>query len=181
MIIETARLILREYKLEDIKYMVDGLNNYNTAINLTVPYPYEEKYARFFINKHSKHTEFDYSFAIELKEKNIFIGGTSLYFDEESGKYKGGIWLNEKYTNKGYGSEAWIARALFAFEVLGLDEIENGFFEYNEHSWRMQEKIGYVKVGERINYCPALKKEVKEIITNLKKDTFYKLYPKMNK
>ena len=43
MILETDRLMLRECTLGDVKYMVEGLSNYNTAINLTTPYPYTEK------------------------------------------------------------------------------------------------------------------------------------------
>ena len=88
-------------------------------------------------------------------------------------KYKGGIWLNERYTSKGYGSEAFIARANFAFDVLGLEEIENGFFEYNEKSFKMQRKIGYKIVGKTTNFCPALKKEVVEVVTKLTKNEFY--------
>ena len=36
----------------------------------------------------------------------------------------------------------------------------------------MQQKIGYEIVGEKTNYCPALKKEVKEIVTELTKERF---------
>lgn len=36
----------------------------------------------------------------------------------------------------------------------------------------MQQKIGYEIVGEKSNYCPALKKEVKEIVTELTKERF---------
>ena len=37
----------------------------------------------------------------------------------------------------------------------------------------MQQKIGYEIVGEKTNYCPALKKEVKEIVIELTKEGFY--------
>jgi len=81
--------------------------------------------------------------------------------------------LNKKYHSKGYGTEVWIARAKFAFETLNLNELENGYFEHNEISWKMQQKLGYKIVGKTINYCPALNREVVEIITNLKKEEFY--------
>ena len=173
MILETDRLILRECNLDDVKYMVEGLSNYNTAINLTTPYPYKEEDAKSFVNKHSKHNEFDYTFAIVLKEENRFIGTTSLSKSSLNGDYSGGIWLDERYTGKGYGSEAFIARAKFAFEVLGLEEINNGYYYYNEKSANMQKKMGYEIVGEASHFCPALNKEVKEILTKLKKEKFY--------
>ena len=40
MIITTERLILRPYKSSDINDLVEGLNDFETAKNLTVPYPY---------------------------------------------------------------------------------------------------------------------------------------------
>lgn len=173
MIIETERLILRECNYDDVKYMVEGLSNYNTAINLTTPYPYKEEHANLFVSKHSKHTELDYTFAIVLKEENRFIGTTSLSKATIDGTYSGGIWLDEKYSGKGYGSEAFIARAKFAFEVLGLEEINNGYYYFNDKSAKMQKKMGYEIVGESAHFCPALNKEVKEILTKLKKEKFY--------
>jgi len=83
--------------------------------------------------------------------------------------------LNKKYHSKGYGTEVWIARAKFAFETLNLNELENGYFEHNEISWKMQQKLGYKIVGKTINFCPALKKEVVEIVTSLTKEDFHKI------
>lgn len=173
MTLETERLILREWKLTDIKDMVEGLNDFDTAKNLTVPFPYTKKHAKSFINKHLKNDENNYYFAIVLKSENKVIGGTSLEIKNDINKNKGGIWLNKKYHGKGYGTEVWIERARFAFQTLNLNELENGFFEYNENSWKMQKKLGYKIVGKTKNFCPALNSEVVEVVTNLKKEDFY--------
>ena len=172
MIIETERLILREYTLSDVDDLVEGLNNFDIAKNLVVPFPYNKSHAESFINKNCKHTDKNYSFAIQLKNNNKVIGGTSLEFNEQLQKFKGGIWFNQKYIGKGYGTEVWKARAKFAFETLKLTELENGFFDYNQASWHMQEKVGYKIVGKKTNFCPALNKEVVEIVTLLKKEDF---------
>ena len=51
-IIETERLILRQYRLEDIDDVVEGLNNLNVTKWLAgAPYPYTKKDAENFINK----------------------------------------------------------------------------------------------------------------------------------
>ena len=137
--IETERLILREWTFDDVDDQVEGLNNFETAKNLTVPFPYKREDSVAYITKHIKNTESYYGFAVELKESGKVIGGTSL--ELRNGKYNGGIWLNEKFTGKGYGTEVWMARAKFAFEFLKLSEIENGYFEFNNRSRHMQEKL----------------------------------------
>lgn len=55
----------------------------------------------------------------------------------------GGIWICEKYWGHGYGTEAFGARIKYAFEVLGLRRLENGYFKENEKSHKMQLKFGY--------------------------------------
>lgn len=173
-IIETERLILREWKETDAEALFNGLSNFETAKNLTVPFPYKLEYAKDFISRHLKNSLKSFTFAITLKETGEVIGGTSLDFYPEINKYKGGIWLNQKFTGFGYGTETWIARAKFAFEELNVEELENGFFEFNEISKKMQQKIGYKIVGKRENFSNALNKPVTEIITLLTKEDFYK-------
>lgn len=66
-----------------------------------------------------------YPFAIYLKSEKKVIGGISLdKVDKFQGKAGVGYWLNEKYWNKGYGSEALKAILDFAFKKLKLRRIE---------------------------------------------------------
>lgn len=168
--IETERLVLREWTLDDVPDQVEGLSNFETAKNLTVPFPYTDENSIAYISKHLKNNPESYAFAVELKSNGKIIGGTSL--DLREGHYNGGIWLNEAYTGKGYGTEVWLARAKFAFEELKADKIENGYFDFNNRSKHMQEKIGHIIVGESTKFCPALNKEVGEILTELTKENF---------
>jgi len=55
--IETERLILREWQLSDKYDIVEGLNDFDTAKNLTVPFPYKIEHAESFINKHLKNDD----------------------------------------------------------------------------------------------------------------------------
>jgi ribosomal-protein-alanine N-acetyltransferase len=155
LVIETERLILRRWNIEDVDALVDGLNNLNVSKWMShTPYPYTKEDALDFIqNSIDKKL---YNFAICLKETNEVIGGTQLRsIDLVQGTAHGGIWTNEKYWGKGYGSEAWGARIKYAFEVLGLRRLENGYFAGNEKSWKMQEKFGYKKEGvRRQKYIP---------------------------
>ena len=171
-IIETDRLILRPYKLEDINDVVEGLNNLNVSKWMAfVPYPYTEEDAKEFIENSLKNNL--YNLAIVLKENNKVIGGTQYRnIDLIQGTASGGIWLNEKYHGHGYGSEAWGARIKYAFETLGLRRLENGFFEGNERSWNMQKKFGYQIEGmRRQKYkCLSTGKIVNEYVTGLLKE-----------
>ena len=149
LIIETERLILRSWKLEDAEDVVEGLNNINVSKWLAgAPYPYTLEDAKKFINKSIEDKL--YNFAIVLKSENKVIGGTQLtnisYLHGTAG---GGLWLNEKYQGKGYGTEAFGARIKFAFEVLGLRRLENGYFKDNIRSHKMQLRCGYKDEGIR--------------------------------
>ena len=148
-IMETERLILRPYTLDDVDDLVEGLNNLNVTKWLQgAPYPYTKEDATKFINKSLENNL--YNFAIVLKSENKVIGGTQLTnIDLRNGTAGGGIWINENYWGNGYGSEAFGARIKYAFEVLGLRRLENGYFRGNEKSHHMQLKFGYKDEGIR--------------------------------
>lgn len=149
LVIETERLILRQYRIEDAQDVVEGLNNLNVSKWLAfVPYPYTLNDAIDYINK-SIETK-AYNFAIVLKSENKVIGAVQLNnISKVHGTAGGGIWINEKYHGYGYGTEAWGARIKYAFEKLGLRRLENGYFKENISSWKMQEKFGYKNEGIR--------------------------------
>lgn len=149
LIIETDRLVLRAWSLDDVDDLVEGLNNINVSKWLQgAPYPYTKEDAQYFINKSINNNL--YNFAIVLKSENKIIGGTQLTnIDMHNGTAGGGIWISEKYWGCGYGTEAFGARIKYAFEVLGLRRLENGYFKDNEKSHKMQLKFGYKDEGVR--------------------------------
>lgn len=176
LVIETERLLLRQWRLDDVEDVVDGLNNLNvTKWMAFVPYPYTKKDAEDFINKSINDKL--YNFAIVLKDNNKVIGGTQLRnIDKVQGTAGGGIWINEKYHGHGYGREAWGARIKYAFEELGLRRLENGFFDGNESSWKMQKAFGYKLEGTRRKkyICLSTRKIVDEHVTGLLKEEWIK-------
>lgn len=92
----------------------------------------------------------DYEFAILLKNENKIIGNVTLNsISQIHGTAGGGIWINEKYHGHGYGSEAFNKRIEFCFNELGLRRLENGYFNGNESSKCMKEKLGYKSEGCR--------------------------------
>jgi ribosomal-protein-alanine N-acetyltransferase len=150
MILETDRLVLRNGTNADIDDMVEGLNNIEVSKWLDlVPYPYTFKDAEGYL-AFCAGSEDSYNFVIELKSEKKVIGGTNISgVNRLHGTATGGIWLNLKYHGYGYGTEAFGKRIEFAFNELDLRRLENGFFDGNESSRKMQEKFGYVVEGKR--------------------------------
>ena len=177
-VIESKRLVLRSWKEEDYNDLFEGLNNLNVSKWLAgVPYPYTVKHAEGFIwyaNRVADESK-DIMLAIVLKENNKVIGGTSIEsINRKDGTAGGGIWLNEKYQKNRYGTEAFSARIKYAFEVLGLRRMENGYFPGNTGSQKMQQKLGYQEEGIRRKkfLCLATHTYMDECITGLLKEEF---------
>ena len=110
---------------------------------------------------------------VELKSEKKVIGGVSLdKVNKFQGTAGGGIWINAKYHGQGYGAEAFSKRINFAFNELKLRRLENGFFDGNPSSFKMQEKFGYKIEGMRrkVFICMADGEIKDEYITSLLKD-----------
>ena len=78
-IIETERLILRPWKINDAEAICEGLNNFDVAKFLTVPFPYTIEDAKNFINTRiaNPNTRQKSYFAIVIK--NSGKGGLKKY------------------------------------------------------------------------------------------------------
>ena len=177
MIIESKRIILRNWKDDDLKDLVEGLNNINVSKWMAnVPFPYTEKDAKDFINSTKNADEnIKMYFAIMLKENDKVIGGTEIRnINTKDGTVGGGIWINENYQKNGYGTEAFSSKIKYCFEVLGLRRIENGYFCNNEKSRKMQLKLGYKDEGIRRKrfLCLATNQYVDECVTGLLREEF---------
>ena len=182
--LETERLILRDWAKKDIDDIVEGLSDIEVSKWLAfIPHPYTKGMAENWVyscmeNVKNGENRKSYEFAIELKGENKVIGGTGIdridTFNGTSGG--GGIWINKKYHGKGYGSEAFGKRLEFAFDNLGLRRLENGFFDGNNASFKMQEKFGYKIEGLKRNgyKCMADGQLKDEHITGLLKEEWKK-------
>ena len=173
-VIETERLILRQWNMNDLDDIVEGLNNINVTKWLAgAPFPYTIEDAKHFVQKTIDNDL--YNFAIVLKSENKAIGGTQLTnVNSAYGTAGGGIWISEKYQGFGYGTEAFSARIKYAFEVLGLRRLDNGYFKENEKSHKMQLSLGYKDEGIRRKcfVSKATGKIEDEYLTGLLKEEF---------
>ena len=148
--VETSRLILREWTLDDLddfyEYAsVDGVGQ------MAGWKPHENKEKSLEILKHF--IEGKHVFALELKENHKVIGslGIEKYGSEdkltEFTNYKGreiGYVLSKAYWNRGLMTEALKGMINYLFNELDFDFLLCGHFDFNLQSKRVQEKCGFI-------------------------------------
>ena len=154
--IETKRLILRSFRNDDWKDLVEGLNDLQVTKTLAnVPHPYTKKDAMWWINRQkklwaAKKRRKVYEFAIELKSEKKLIGGSGFNKINKFTKTAiSGSWIARKYWRNGYIKEAKIALIDFAFNKLKLQKLETEAFVENKVSNSMSKKLGYKLEGTR--------------------------------
>ena len=142
--IKTKRLILRNWNIEDAESMYKYAKNPKIGPMCGWPAHDSLTISRMvvsdFVNNHP------YCFAICLNDDlNNPIGCIELMSDE---KYKDdelelGYWLGEEYWGNGYMTEACAGIIDFAFFDIKINKIWCGYFEGNEKSHKVQEKLGF--------------------------------------
>jgi len=152
--LHTARLTLGRIEVSDIPTIIKYARNPNVSKMLrTMPYPYAEKDAIFWLNK--ARTEFEkesaYIFRIGLANRGEFIGGISLHLKKEHQKATIGYWIGEPFWGKGYMTEALGAVLKFGFDALNLNKIQALHKASNAASGKVMAKNKMVKEAELVD------------------------------
>ena len=114
-----------------------------------------------FFNLHN-FLEIEETYAICLKENGLLIGSIGLSFNtdlaEKENECELGYWIGKEYWNNGYATEASKKIIEHAFNDLNIRTIWCGYYNGNERSKRVQEKLGftYHHTCENVN-VPQLK------------------------
>lgn len=116
--IETGRLLLREFRLEDFDDLFKILSDPETMQHY--PKPFDEERTKRWIEWNLENYQ-KYGFglwAVVLKETNEFIGdcGITMQIIDGESLPEIGYHINKKYWKKGFGSEAARAVRDWAFE-----------------------------------------------------------------
>ena len=75
-----------------------------------------------------------------------FVVRTALDLTDEQDVYETGYWVAPKYAGQGMATEAANAAIRYAFGHLGAKAISIGYFDKNEPSRRIVEKLGFQKL-----------------------------------
>ena len=153
-ILETDRLILRPPCRADVIAMAGWLGDYEVSKNLArVPHPYGEDDAEGFVALREVQDDTNFSFTIQRRADNIFLGGIGLHWEAEGWEF--GYWLGRAFWGRGYASEAVRRLVLFAFETLDADHVWAGWFHDNPASGHVLAKLGARHNGSQLRDCRA--------------------------
>lgn len=142
------RIILREYKKEDLSYIREWVNNAKITDMLSdiFKFPHSLRVTERFLDMMIESDSKDMcGFVIADKKTEEYIGQIDLIkIDWKNRKALMGIVIGrEQNHSKGYGTEAIKILLKFAFERLGLNKVELEVREYNKKGIRCYEKCGF--------------------------------------
>lgn len=159
MVLETERLILRNFKPEDIEDYWEYVQMPNVGPRAGWPaYTEKQKAVDWLENVECKKPN---QFAIVFKEDNKVIGSVELMdcvknryvnIDVEDGAKEIGFVLSEPYWGRGIVTEAARAVLGYAFDVLETENVYIGHAKANIGSGKVQDKLGFKVIGEVKNY-----------------------------
>ena len=150
MIIETKRLILREYTMDDLEELYKILSCPITMSHYPKPYDYEgaKRWINWCINSYK--TNGFGLWAMILKETNTFIGDCGLSLQNIDGEIcpEIGYHIYKDYWRNGYGKEAAEAVKEWAFKNTNYETLYSYMTISNIASYKTAEAIGMKRIKE---------------------------------
>src|SRR5712691_3277815 len=152
-VIETARLLIRSLRDDDLADLVALIDNWEVASWVSsVPHPYTEADGREWIAcvQQDHVTGRPRRFIIALKQTDRLIGGVGLdgSTGDESEEPSLGYWLGQPHWGNGYGREAVAAVIDYGFRTLGIETIRAYTDPSNAASQKVLLRCGLKNVGE---------------------------------
>ncbi len=160
-ILETARLLLRPFRLADADEVRRLAGDRAVAdTTLKIPHPYEDGMAEKWISNHRDWFERRQQaiFAVTLRQPyavassealpaGTLLGAMGLQLALPDLRAELGYWIGKPYWNHGYCTEAARAVLQFGFEQLDLNRIFAHHFVRNPASGRVMQKLGMTHEG----------------------------------
>jgi RimJ/RimL family protein N-acetyltransferase len=149
--IEGEKVVLREFRLEDIPVIHDWVNDPLIVRFLSwAVFPQTRRETeRFVETQMSGEDPMNRAFVISLREDDLCIGTTGLInIDWRNRTGELGIVIgNHDYLGKGHGGEAVDLLLGFGFNELNLHRVGLQVFDFNERAIRSYRKSGLVEEG----------------------------------
>lgn len=165
--LQTQRLLLTPFGSypNDVADVQRNINHPDIAKFLTIPWPYPEGGAQYFIKSLQEKMEAGDAIAwgIRLKSNpDECIGNIDyrLKKDEAPNTWGRGFWLALEHHRKGLMSEAVLETMHWMFDNAEMEILKTESFQGNTASYRIKAKMGFVHVGYLSEEnCPIRKGE----------------------
>ncbi len=162
--LKTPRLTLRAVRPEDVEDIHRHISDWDVVRMLALPpWPYTREDAVKFAAMRTGH-------AIEFENQVIGFAG----IEKREGKNTLGYWIGRNHWGLGLMTEALTALVTNHFDQPAAEPLFSGYAFDNPASWRVQKKLGFVKVGEVLTYIVSRGEKIKEIKTRLTREEFEK-------
>lgn len=143
--ITTARLTLRPPRPEDADDIYRNISDWDVVRMIArPPWPYPRQLADEFVQTAKSHM---------IERNGEVIGAIGIGKSDQG--YSLGYWLGKAHWGQGLMSEAAVALVDRFFRDTGEQELHSGYLLDNPPSWRVQEKLGFVPVKQRLIHFNA--------------------------
>ena len=152
--LETKRLVLRKLELSDAKELFEGLRNqeafcyYANKKKVTLDEQIES-----FSKMQEKYGNLNYyNWAIVQKSDGKIVGAINFKADDKNDSVEFSYATDERFTGRGYMTEALECVTDFAFSKLKANRVQGGCSVKNLASKRVMEKCGFEFEGTLKKY-----------------------------
>ena len=149
-VLETARLVLRPYRLADAADLQRLAGDRRiAATTATIPHPYPDGEAEAFIGAHEARWRdgTHLTCAVTARGVDTLVGAVGLVFAAEHARAELGYWIAVPAWGRGYATEASEALCEYGFTTLGLHRIEARHVAGNPASGAVMRKLGMQQEG----------------------------------
>src|ERR1700756_5124426 len=148
--IVTPRLILRPPTLDDLDSIQTAKEEAWSDLQLWMSWAFDNQRSRHAMEDSIRRVmDYQNQAGIALagfhRINGDFVVRTALDRTDEQDVYETGYWVAPKYARQGMATEAANAAIRYAFGHLGAKAISIGYFDGNEPSRRIVEKLGFRK------------------------------------
>ena len=149
--IVTPRLILRPPTLDDLDSIQTAKEEAWSDLQLWMTWAFDDQRSRQAMeNSIRRVMDYQNQAGIALagfhRINGDFVVRTALDLTDKQDVYETGYWAAAKYAGRGMATEAANAAIRYAFGHLGAKAISIGYFDGNESSRRIVEKLGFRKL-----------------------------------
>lgn len=150
--IRTTRLLLRPFTLDDAPEVQRLAGDRDVACTTaSIPHPYLDGMAEAWIESHKAAREEGQALVMAIinLSNGLLMGAVGLTISKDNNSAELGYWVGKPYWNKSYCTEAALAMAKHAFQILLLNRLHACHMASNPASGRVLQKIGMIYEGCR--------------------------------